>query len=165
MRRKTALYGLLVALAFILSYLESLLPLSIGIPGIKLGLANAVTLTALYLLRPADGLVVAGIRIVLVGLTFGSPATMLYSAAGGTLSFLVMWLCRRSSRFSVLGTSMAGGVSHNIGQLLMAMAVLQTRQVIWYAPVLLLAGLLTGGLIGVLVRLLLPRLQGVLGGK
>lgn len=159
MKRKTALYGLLVALAFIFSYLESLLPLSVGIPGIKLGLANGVTLTALYLLRPRDALAVSVVRILLAGLTFGSPMTMLYSLSGGLLSFGVMWLCRRTERFSVVGVSIAGGVSHNLGQLAVAAVALATPSIAWYVPVLLVAGLVTGGLIGGLCRLLLPRLE------
>ena len=159
MKRKTALYGLLVALAFIFSYLESLLPLSLGIPGIKLGLANGVTLTALYLLRPRDALAVSVLSILLAGLTFGSPMTMLYSLGGGLLSFGVMWLCHRTERFSVVGVSIAGGVSHNLGQLAVAAVALATPSIAWYVPVLLVAGLVTGGLIGGLCRLLFPRLE------
>ncbi|MBQ8683382.1 MAG: Gx transporter family protein [Clostridia bacterium] len=159
MKRKTALYGLLVALAFIFSYIEVLVPIPVGIPGIKLGLANGVTLTALYLLRPADALAVSVLRILLAGLTFGSPMTMLYSLCGGLLSFAVMWLCRRSDRFSVVGVSIAGGVSHNIGQLALAAVVLATPAVAWYAPVLLVTGTVTGALIGLVCRLLLPRLE------
>ena len=158
MKRKTALYGLLVALAFVFSYLETLVPVPIGIPGIKLGLANGVTLTALYLLRPVDALVVSCLRILLAGLTFGSPVSMLYSLCGGLLSFMTMCLCQKSRRFSVVGVSLAGGVAHNVGQLLLAALVLGARAVAWYAPVLLVAGLITGGLIGGLCRLLLPRL-------
>ncbi len=158
MKRKTALYGLLVALAFVFSYLETLVPVPIGIPGIKLGLANGVTLTALYLLRPVDALVVSCLRILLAGLTFGSPVSMLYSLCGGLLGFMTMWLCQKSRRFSVVGVSLAGGVAHNVGQLLLAALVLGARAVAWYVPVLLVAGLITGGLIGGLCRLLLPRL-------
>ena len=146
MKRKTALYGLLIALAFIVSYLESLIPLPVAIQGIKLGLANGVVLVALYRLRWWDGLVVSVLRILLAGLTFGSPVSMLYSLSGGLLSLGVMELCRRSGRFSVLGVSMAGGVSHNIGQLAAA-------------AVLLPVGLLTGGLVGLLAGQLLPRLK------
>lgn len=159
MKRKTAVYGLLVALAFIFSYIESLIPIPIGIPGIKLGLANGVTLVALYLLRPADAFAIGCLRIVLAGLTFGSPVSMLYSLCGGLLSLGVMWLCRRSNRFSVVGVSIAGGVAHNIGQIALAAVLLATPAVAWYTPVLLLTGTLTGTLIGVLCRLLLPRLE------
>lgn len=165
MKRKTAIYGLLVALAFIFSYLESLIPLPVGIPGIRLGLANGVVLVTLYLLRPVDALAVSVLRILLAGLTFGSPVSLLYSLCGGLLSFGVMTLCRRWERLSVLGVSMAGGVSHNVGQLLAAAVLLGTRQILWYAVVLLPVGLLTGGVIGWLTRLLLPRLKPVLEKK
>ena len=159
MKRKTALYGLMVALAFIFSYLESLLPLSVGIPGIKLGLANLVVLITLYLLRPADALAISCLRILLVGLTFGNPAAMLYSFSGGLVSFLSMWLCRRCDRFSVTGVSMAGGVAHNLGQLAAAALVTQTRQIVFYLPVLLASGLITGLFIGTAAQLVLPRLE------
>ena len=165
MKRKTAIYGLLVALAFIFSYLESLIPLPVGIPGIRLGLANGVVLVTLYLLRPVDALAVSVLRILLAGLTFGSPVSLLYSLCGGLLSFGVMTLCRRWERLSVLGVSMAGGVSHNVGQLLAAAVLLGTRQILWYAVVLLPVGLLTGGVIGWLTRLLLPRLKPMLEKK
>ena len=156
-KRKTALYGLLVALAFIFSYIESILPVPIGIPGVKLGLANLVVLVALYLLGPMDALAISG-----VGFTFGSPASMLYSLAGGLLSWLVMWLCRRSDRFGVAGVSVAGGVSHNVGQLAVAAVALSTARIAWYLPVLLVAGVVTGLLIGLLCGALLPRLSQLL---
>lgn len=159
MKRKTALYGLLVALAFVLSLLESLVPLPIGIPGVKLGLANGVVLVTMYLLGTRPALAVSCLRILLVGLTFGSPASMLYSFAGGLVSFGVMVLCRRSGRFSVAGVSMAGGISHNLAQLAVAALVLQTPRIVWYLPVLLVAGTVTGWLLGFLATLLLPRLE------
>ena len=158
MKRKTALYGLMIALAFIFSYIESLFPV-VGIPGIKLGLANLVVLVTLYLLRPRDALIISLVRILLVGFTFGSPASMLYSLAGGLLSLGVMLLCRRTDKFSVLGVSIAGGVTHNLAQLAVAAAVLRTPQIAWYLPILLLSGMLTGALVGIVVRLCLPKLS------
>lgn len=158
MKRKTALYGLMVALAFIFSYVETLLPV-VGIPGVKLGLANLVVLVTLVLLRPRDALAISVLRILLVGFTFGSPASMLYSLAGGLVSLGVMILCRRTEKFSILGVSIAGGVSHNLAQLAVAAAVLRTPQIVWYLPVLLLSGVLTGALIGVVARLCLPKLK------
>lgn len=155
--RRAALYGLLVAAAFVFGYLESLLP-SVGVPGIKLGLANLVTVVALYRLRAADAAGVALLRILLSGLTFGSPAAMLYALAGGLCSLAAMVLCRRSGRFSSIGVSMAGGVCHVLGQLAVAAAVLRTWRVAWYLPVLLLSGLLTGALIGAVATALLRRL-------
>lgn len=156
-KRKTALYGLMVALAFIFSYVESLLPVT-GIPGIKLGLANLVVLITLCLMRPRDALTISLIRIVLVGFTFGSPASMLYSLAGGLVSLGIMVLCHRTEKFSLLGVSIAGGVGHNLAQLAVAAAVLRTPQIAWYLPILLLSGLLTGALIGVIAQLCLPKL-------
>ena len=159
MKRKTALYGVLVALAFVFSFLESLFPLPIGIPGVKMGLANGVTLVAWHLLGGGAALTVSCVRILLAGLTFGSPVSMLYSLAGGLVSFGVMWLCRRSGRFSLMGVSMAGGVSHNVAQLLVAALVLRTPSVVWYLPVLLLSGLVAGWLLGWLCSLLTPLLE------
>ena len=158
MKRKTALYGLLVALAFIFSYVESLLP-SVGIPGVKLGLANLVVLVTLYLLRPRDAAAVACLRILAAGMTFGNPVTLLYSLCGGALSLGAMVLCRRTGRFSILGVSIAGGVCHNIGQLAAAALMLSTPQIVWYLPALLLAGLAAGTLIGLAARALLPSLR------
>ncbi len=152
MKRKTALYGLLVALAFIFSYIESLLP-TLGIPGVKLGLANLVVVVTLYILHPRDALAIACLRIVLAGFTFGSLSGMLYSLSGGLVSFAVMWLLRRTDRFSVLGVSVAGGVSHNLAQLAVAAVVLHTAPLVWYLPVLLVSGMLTGEIIGLTARL------------
>lgn len=161
MKRKTALYGLLTALALVCSYVEVLLPLPLGIPGVRLGLANGVVLVALMKMGTADAFAVNGLRILVAGLTFGHPVSMLYSLCGGLFSLCVMMLCRRSGRFSVLGVGMAGGVCHNIGQLLVAGVLMGTARLWWYAVVLLPVGLLTGAGIGLVVRLLLPRLKGL----
>ncbi len=160
MRRKTALYGLLVALAFIFSYVESLLP-AVGIPGVKMGLANLVVVVTLYALCPRDALAIACLRIVLAGFTFGSPASMLYSLAGGLVSFGAMVLLKRSGRFSMLGVSVAGGVCHNMAQLAVAAAVLRTAPLVWYLPVLLVSGVLTGLLIGLVSQAICPAVKRV----
>ncbi len=151
MKRKTALYGLLVALAFILSYLESFLP-PIGVPGVKLGLANLVVVVALYRLRPQDALAIALLRIILAGFTFGNPASMLYSLAGGLVSFAGMTLLKHSTTFSPLGVSVVGGVCHNLAQLAVATVVLRTAPLLWYLPILLIAGVVTGAIIGLLAE-------------
>ncbi len=158
MKRKTALYGVLVALAFVFSYIETLLP-SVGIPGVKLGLANVVVLVALYGFGARDALVVALVRVVLVGFTFGNPASLLYSLAGGLLSFAAMAVLHRSDRLSVLGVSVAGGVCHNLGQLAVAALVLRIPDITWYLPVLVASGVATGALVGLAARLCLPRIK------
>lgn len=157
--RQVALYGMLVALAFILSYVESLVPVTLGIPGVKLGLANLVVLMALYTLDLKGAFIISVVRIVLAGLTFGGLFSMLYSLAGGLLSFAVMAVLSRRNLLGTVGVSVCGGVAHNIGQLLMAMAVLETESVWYYFPVLLLAGSVAGVLVGLLGGWMTGRVQ------
>lgn len=155
---KVALYGVLIALAMILSYVETLIPISLGIPGVKPGLANLVVIVAMYVLTPRDAFFISMIRIVLVGFTFGNMSAMMYSFAGGLLSFAVMFICKKKNLFGVTGVSICGGVSHNIGQLLIAALVVENGAVFFYLPVLLLAGSLTGALIGLLGGMAVKRL-------
>lgn len=147
---KIAQIGMLVALAMVFSYLESLLPISLGIPGIKLGLSNVVTIFALYQCNVLVALGIALVRIILCGFTFGSLSTMLYSLAGGMLSLLVMVVLKKTKKFSIYGVSIAGGVSHNVGQLLVAACVLRTGLLVYYLPFLLVAGCVAGAAIGFL---------------
>ncbi len=148
--RRAALGGLMTALAFLLGYVETLFPLSLGVPGVKLGLANLAGIVSLYLLGPLPAAFVSLLRVVLTGFTFGNLSMMMYSLAGASLSLLVMILCRKADLFSIRGVSIAGGVSHNIGQLLLAAAVLENGAILYYLPVLLLAGTVSGGFIGLL---------------
>lgn len=148
--KQIAQLGLLTALALIAGYIELLIPVPIGIPGVKLGLANLTILWALYALGPGEALAVNGIRILLSGFLFGNLSMILYSLAGASLSFLCMYLAKKSGRLSLIGVSILGGVMHNVGQLLVAMLALETGSLIYYGPVLLAAGLITGLLIGIL---------------
>ena len=152
--RRVSSGAMLVALAMIFSYVESLIPINLGVPGIKLGVANLVTVTGLYILAPM--LLVVILRVLLVGFMFGNGMSILYSLAGGILSFLVMLLLKRIKGFSMIGISIAGGVSHNIGQIVVAMCVLENTKLIYYLPVLMIAGTVTGILIGVVSRKILP---------
>ena len=163
--RRVALCGMMVALAFILSYVEHLIPFNFGIPGVKLGLANLVVLLALYTLDLRDAFVIAVIRIILTGLTFGGLFSMLYSLAGGLLSFLLMAFLSRKKLLGTTGVSICGGISHNVGQLLVAMCVLETGNVWYYFPVLLISGAVTGTLIGLVGGLMVGRLQKYLAGR
>ncbi|MBQ6788344.1 MAG: Gx transporter family protein [Lachnospiraceae bacterium] len=152
MAKKVAYSAILVALAMIFSYVEVLIPFHFGIPGIKLGLANLVVVIALYLLKPSQAFSISVVRIVLVAFLFGSMPSMIYSLAGGVLSFTVMLLLKKSKGFSMMGISIAGGVSHNVGQLLVAAIVVENMSVFYYMPVLLVAGLITGMLIGIVAK-------------
>ena len=151
--KKLANMAMLVALAMIFSYVESLIPINFGIPGMKLGVANLVTVTGLYF--PEVFLVVV-MRILLTGFLFGNGMSIVYSLAGGILSFLVMALMKRLKGFSVAGVSIAGGVSHNIGQIIVASVVVENLKLIYYLPALLIAGTVTGFVMGMISKKLLP---------
>lgn len=159
MRHKVAYFGVFTALALIFSYVETLIPINFGIPGAKLGLANLVVVIVLYKAGWKEALLLSVTRIVLSGFLFGNLFGILYSLAGGLLSLMVMTMVKRRESFSMIGVSMAGGVSHNIGQLIVAIIVVETYQVGYYLPVLMLAGLATGTLIGVVCREVLRRLK------
>ncbi len=159
MKTKTvALTGLLIALALVLSYLESLVPLSFAVPGIKLGLPNLVIVFALYRLRPATAAAISLLRVALVALLFGSALSLAYSAAGAVLSFAVMLLLKRSGRFGCAGVSVAGAVAHNLAQIATAALLLETPSLAWYFPVLCVSGTVAGVCIGLLAALLVKRI-------
>ena len=147
-----------LALALTAGYVETLMPVNLGIPGVKLGLANIVNMILLYTVGfpPAMGIALA--RILLSGLLFGNGFAMVYSGAGAVLSMLVMTVLKGTGRFSTTGVSIAGGVFHNIGQILVAMGVLETRSLIYYLPVLILSGLSAGVVIGILSGILIERM-------
>ena len=156
--RQTAEYGILIALAMILSYVEYLLPFLPAVPGVKLGLANIVIVFSLYRLGGVSAAVISLIRILLMALLFGNGFALFYSLTGAILSLSVMLILKKIGRFSPVGVGAAGGVSHNIGQLLCAIALLGVNQFIFYLPVLLVSGTVAGILIGVVADILLKRL-------
>lgn len=161
MKDKAAYFGVFTALALIFSYIETLIPFSFGIPGIKLGLANLLTVILLYKRNAKEALLLSVVRIILSGFLFGNLFSIFYSLAGGILSLFVMDMLKKTESFSVMGVSAAGGVSHNIGQLLVAMAVVETYRVGYYFPVLLAAGLATGLLIGIVANEVLKRVKNI----
>ena len=154
--KRLVLLAMLTAVAMILSYVESLLP-SVGIPGVKMGLANIAVIFALFRFGWKEAAALSLVRVVLVSLLFGSVGAMLYSLAGAVLSLAVMALLRRIDRFSTVGISVAGGVAHNAGQILMAMLILQTKQLLGYLPVLAVSGIAGGVLTGLAAALLFRR--------
>lgn len=155
--KRLVLLAMLTAVAMILSYVESLLP-SVGIPGVKMGLANIAVIFALFRFGWKEAAALSLVRVVLVSLLFGSVGAMLYSLAGAVLSLAVMALLRRIDRFSTVGISVAGGVAHNAGQILMAMLILQTKQLLGYLPVLAVSGIACGVLTGLAAALLIRRI-------
>ncbi len=149
----------MAALALIFSYVEAIIPYSPGVPGIKLGIANIVTVIALYKFGPKDAAAVSIIRIVIAGLLFNGLFGMLYSLAGAAVSLIGMILLKKTDLFSVVGVSMAAGVLHNLGQLLMAAALISDLRIFFYFPVLLFSGIAAGILVGIVSAYILRSLR------
>lgn len=151
--------GLMAALALIFSYIEAIIPYNPGIPGIKLGIANVVTVVALYKFGTKDAAAVSVIRIVIAGLLFNGVFGMLYSLAGACLSLIGMIFLKKTDLFSVVGVSMAAGVLHNLGQLLMAAFLIEDLRIFFYFPVLMFSGIAAGILVGIISTMILNRLN------
>lgn len=152
MARKIAYSSMLTALAMILGYVETLIPFSVGVAGIKLGLANLVVLMGLYYMPSKQVFVILAARIVLSAFMFGSMASLIYSMAGGVVSFLVMLGLKRLKGFSIVGVSIAGGTAHNIGQFIVAVCVLKSWGIVYYLPLLMTGGAAAGLAVGVVAR-------------
>lgn len=157
---KIALLGMLAAVAMVLSWLEAQIPVFAAVPGARLGLTNLAVLVALYRLGAKEAVLLNGVRIVLVGVTFGNLSAMLYSLAGGLCSGLIMILLKKTDKFGVITVSVAGGIFHNVGQIIVAMLVLETRAVVYYLPVLWFCGIAAGACVGILCTVVMKRLPG-----
>ena len=155
--KRIATAAILATLALMFSYVEAMIPLSVTMPGVKLGVANLVVLIALYKLDFRYAFAINLGRIVIGGLLFSGVFGMIYSLAGGMLSLLVMWLLKKTDLFSVVGVSMAGGVAHNIGQLLVASALVSDLRMFIYLPVLMFSGIASGIIIGILCHFVLQK--------
>lgn len=155
--KRVAMFGMMVALAMILSYVEALIPISFGIPGVKPGLANLVVFAALYVMSPLDAFCISVVRILLVGITFGNMFSCIYSLTGGILSYFVMLFLKEKGWLTQIGVSIAGGISHNIGQLIVAAIVVESAAIFSYFPVLLAGGAAAGTFIGILGGMIIRR--------
>ena len=161
LKNRAAYFGVLTALTLIFSYVETLIPVNLGIPGAKLGLANLVIVIVLYKTDFKEALLLSVTRVVLAGFIFGNLFSILYSLAGAVFSLMVMNVLKTKKTLSVIGVSIAGGASHNLGQLIIAAIVVETYQVGYYLPFLLSAGVITGALIGITSREVLKRVRDV----
>ena len=157
--KKVAMLGLTIALAMIMSYIEALVPLSFAVPGIKMGLANIVIIFVLYKIGTKEAILVSLIRVILVSLLFSNVMAMAYSIAGAVLSLSVMWVLKKTDKFSFVGVSIAGGIMHNVGQIIMAVILLGTEQIALYLPVLIITGTVTGVVIGIVSGLVINRFK------
>ena len=159
MTKRVALSGLLVAMVLVLGYVESLIPAVAGVPGIKLGLSNGVLIFAIYMLDLPEAWILMVLKVTLSGLLFGGVNTILYALAGGVLSMLTMSLLSRMKGMLPVTVSMAGGVTHNIGQVLVAIAVLGTQQLYYYMAVLVAVGAACGALTGICASSVMKHLK------
>ena len=148
-----------------MSFLESLIPFNFGVPGVKIGLANIVVCTAVYTLDRRDAFFISMVRILLSGLLFSGAFSLLYSFAGGIVSFLVMILLTKSDRFSPIGVCVAGAVSHNLAQIIVASLVMKTNIIVFYFPVLLFTGAAAGVGVGLLCAVIIRRVEKIYGRK
>ena len=157
--KKIAVCGVMCALAFAFSYIEFLIPFDmIGIPGIKPGFANLVIMAALYMLGLPYAAVISFVRIVLSWLIFGSFTSFLYSLAGGVLSLFLMFLLKKFKVFDETGVSVSGAVMHNAAQLAVA-ALITSEAILYYMPVLIIAGVVFGVINGLLLKLVIKRTE------
>ncbi len=161
-KKRVALYGMFLALALTLSFIESMIPIPFGVPGMKLGLCNLLVLLFLIKRSPKEAFFLNVSRIILVGFLFGNGFSIIYSLFGAACSFLCMWTLYKIQGFGTVTISVAGGVAHNIGQFLAAWCVMAGIGLFWYLPPLLVAGAVTGALMGMLAEEISPRLEGVL---
>ncbi len=159
LKSKVSYFGMMTALSLILSYVEMLIPIHFGVPGMKLGLANLIIVIVLYTHSLKAAFFISISRILLSGFLFGNMFAIIYSLSGGILSLLVMNFFKKKKSFSIIGVSISGGVSHNLGQLFVAMLVVESYKVGFYFPMLMVAGMLTGALIGVVSVEILKRLR------
>ena len=157
--KNVAVLGVMTALAMILSSLESLVPLSFAVPGVKMGLPNIVIMFALYRLSFKEACAVSIIRVVLISILFGNTLSLAYSAAGTLVSLAVMVILKKSGRFSVTGVSVAGGVCHNAGQIAVAVLMLGTKEIAYYLPVLCVSGTVAGICIGIVSAILIEKVK------
>jgi heptaprenyl diphosphate synthase len=155
--KKLTALAITISFAMILSYVESRIPALVAIPGIKIGFANIAVIFALYKFGIKEAIIVSILRIILISLLFGSPISMIYSLAGGTLSLAAMAILKKFTPLNEITVSVCGGVLHNVGQIGMASIMLSTNVVIYYLPFLMISGIIAGIAVGIAAGILIKR--------
>ena len=159
MSKKVAFYGVFAALAILMGYVESLFPPSVSVQGVKLGLANVIVLIALYFMGAKAALGINVIRVVISALLFSGFSGFLYSIAGAGVSFIIVVLAKKIKSSGIIGVSVLGGVAHNIAQIGVAAAVLNTPGLFYYLPVLIISGVVMGVITGIAARYCLNHIE------
>lgn len=156
-----AILSIMIALSLVLSYVDSLIPIVVTIPGIKLGLANIATVYVLYRLGAKEAIFVSVLRVFLSALLFGTALTLAYSIVGATLSLITMIFLKKYGSFSTVTISIVGAVMHNIGQIGVAILVMSTKEIVYYLPILVVTGVISGIGVGLLAILVLKYTQNI----
>ncbi len=157
--KRLTMLALSVSFALILSFIESRIPAFVAIPGIKVGLANIAVIFVLYKFGIKEAIAVSAVRVLLVSVLFGSPVSLVYSISGAVLSLTVMFLIKKFTPLTELTVSVAGGITHNIGQIAAASVMLGTNVVVYYLPFLLLSGTIAGAVVGTASALLIKKVN------
>lgn len=157
--KRIAYRGVFIALGLVLSYIETFVPFTAIAPGIKIGLANIVTVFALYKMKTRDAVFISLGRIILSAVLFGSFVTAIYSLAGAFFSMTVMLILKKMPFFSVLGVSIAAGVMHNVGQIMIAAFVLKNKSIIYYLGILIISGCIAGTVVGIISARMINRIE------
>ena len=161
MTKKVSVIGLFTAMALLLSCIENMLPFRTGIPGIKLGIANLIIVIAFYFLPSGEVLSISLLRVFFLSVFSGSPFTAVFSFTGAIASFFAMYISYRRTSFSPVGISILGGVTHNLAQLLISALLLNTPAFLWYSPVLLISGIITGLINGLITIKIIHTVKGM----
>lgn len=159
--KKFAILSIMIGLSLVLSYVDSLIPIVVTIPGIKLGLANIATIYVLYRLGIKEAIIVSILRVFLSALLFGTVVTLSYSIVGATLSLVIMIVFKRISSLHMITISILGAVMHNMGQIGVAMFIMSTKEIIYYLPILVITGVISGIGVGLLAILVLKYTQNI----
>jgi len=157
--KKIAVLALTIALAMILSFVESQIPAFVAIPGVKVGLANIAVVFALYKLGWREAALISLVRVFMVSVLFGTAVSLFYSVAGAVLSLAGMILLKKTGLFSTVAVSVSGGVLHNVGQIIMACLLLETNVIKYYLPFLILSGVIAGVVIGAVSAIMVKRVE------
>lgn len=158
MKKSLPTLAVFLTFALVCSYIESLIPMPFGVPGMKLGLTNVVIILLLYLFGPLDAIIVSILRVVLIGFMFGNVYSMCYSLAGAVISFIFMYILYRFTKFNMIAVSVVGGFLHNSAQLIVAIFFFDSGYLIYYLPALLITGVVTGAIIGVIAQAVYTRI-------
>lgn len=157
--KRIAMCGVMTALAMIFSYIESMIPIPLPVPGIKLGVANIAVITILYVLGVKEAVIINLLRIVLTSMLFGNFNSFLFSISGAILSLLIMIIMKKLDFFSYIGVSVCGGIMHNVGQIIAAVFIMGSGVIVYYLPVLIISGVFAGVVIGIVSGIVAKRVK------